>query len=65
MQRFDHSGLVKTNKIKSSRLKVVVDGINSTGGIAVPRLLDMLNVEVIKLNCEPNGNFVHDPEPLE
>ncbi len=57
--------LVKTNKIKSSRLKVVVDGINSTGGIAVPRLLDMLNVEVIKLNCEPNGNFVHDPEPLE
>ena len=57
--------LVKINKIKSSKLKVVVDGINSTGGIAVPRLLDILNVEVIKLNCEPNGNFVHDPEPLE
>ena len=57
--------LVKINKIKSSKLKVVVDGINSTGGIAVPRLLDVLNVEVIKLNCEPNGNFVHDPEPLE
>ena len=57
--------LVKINKIISSKLKVVVDGINSTGGIAVPRLLDILNVEVIKLNCEPNGNFVHDPEPLE
>ena len=57
--------LVKINKIKSSKLKVVVDGINSTGGIAVPRLLEILNVEVIKLNCEPNGNFVHDPEPLE
>ena len=57
--------LVKINKIISSKFKVVVDGINSTGGIAVPRLLDILNVEVIKLNCEPNGNFVHDPEPLE
>ena len=43
----------------------MVDGINSTGGIAVPLLLERLNVEVIKLNCEPNGNFVHDPEPLE
>ena len=57
--------LVKINKIKSSNFRIVVDGINSTGGIAVPRLLEILNVEVIKLNCEPNGNFVHDPEPLE
>ncbi len=43
----------------------MVDGINSTGGIAVPHLLESLNVEVIKLNCEPDGNFVHDPEPLK
>ena len=42
-----------------------MDGINSTGGIAVPHLLDKLDVEVVKLNCEPDGNFIHDPEPLE
>ena len=57
--------LVNINKIKKSKLKAVVDGINSTGGIAVPRLLEILNVEVVKLNCKPNGNFIHDPEPLE
>ena len=42
-----------------------MDGINSTGGIAVPYLLERLDVEVVKLNCEPDGNFIHDPEPLE
>ncbi|MFL2611434.1 MAG: phosphoglucosamine mutase [Flavobacteriaceae bacterium] len=57
--------LVNINKIKSSKLKIVVDGINSTGGIAVPYLLERLDVEVVKLNCEPDGNFIHDPEPLE
>ena len=57
--------LVNTDKIKNSKLKVVVDGINSTGGIAVPRLLEILNIDVIKLNCKPDGNFIHDPEPLE
>lgn len=57
--------LVNINKIKSSKLKIVVDGINSTGGIAVPCLLERLDVEVVKLNCEPDGNFIHDPEPLE
>lgn len=57
--------LVNINKIKSAKLKVVVDGINSTGGIAVPYLLERLDVEVVKLNCEPDGNFIHDPEPLE
>ena len=59
------NNLVNINKIKSAKLKVVVDGINSTGGIAVPHLLDKLDVEVVKLNCEPDGNFIHDPEPLE
>ena len=57
--------LAKVDEIKNAKLKIVVDGINSTGGIAVPLLLDILNVEVIKLNCEPDGNFIHDPEPLE
>ena len=59
------NNLININKIKSAKLKVVVDGINSTGGIAVPHLLDKLDVEVVKLNCEPDGNFIHDPEPLE
>ncbi len=59
------NNLVNINKIKSAKLKVVVDGINSTGGIAVPHLLDKLDVEVVKLNCEPDGNFIHDPEPLQ
>lgn len=57
--------LVNINKIKSAKLKIVVDGINSTGGIAVPYLLERLDVEVVKLNCEPDGNFIHDPEPLK
>ena len=57
--------LAKVDEIKNAKLKIAVDGINSTGGIAVPLLLDKLNVEVIKLNCEPDGNFIHDPEPLE
>ena len=57
--------LINVNRIKSANFSIVVDGINSTGGIAVPDLLKRLNVDVIKLNCEPNGNFIHDPEPLE
>ena len=57
--------IVNTDKIKSANLKIVVDGINSTGGIAVPQLLERLNIEVVKLNCKPDGNFIHNPEPLE
>tara|TARA_B100000965_G_scaffold371665_1_gene360808 strand:+ start:900 stop:2279 length:1380 start_codon:yes stop_codon:yes gene_type:complete len=57
--------LVNINKIKNAKFRIVVDGINSTGGIAVPYLLETLNVDVVKLNCEPDGNFIHDPEPLE
>src|SRR5699024_9916353 len=47
--------LVNTKAIKAAKFKVVVDGVNSTGGIAVPLLLQKLGVEVIKLYCEPNG----------
>ncbi len=50
--------------IQNSKLKIVVDGINSIGGVAIPKLLDSLNVEVVKINCSPNGDFAHDPEPI-
>ena len=53
------------NKIKSKNYKVVIDGINSTGGIAVPYLLSKLNINCIELNCIPDGNFSHNPEPLK
>jgi len=56
---------VDAEKIKSANFKVVVDGVNSTGGIAIPQLLRELGVEVVELYCEPNGHFPHDPEPLE
>ena len=57
--------IIDVNKIKSSNLKIVVDAVNSTGGIAVPKLLNKLGVEVIELYCEPNGHFPHNPEPLK
>jgi phosphomannomutase len=57
--------IIDVNKIKSSNFKIVVDAVNSTGGIAVPKLLNKLGVEVIELYCEPNGHFPHNPEPLK
>ena len=51
--------------IKNAKFKVVVDGVNSTGGIAIPRLLDRLGVIPVELYCEPNGEFPHNPEPLK
>ncbi len=56
--------LIDKELIKSSKFKVVVDGINSVGGIAVPKLLKNLGVEVIELSCNPNGKFKRNPEPL-
>ena len=56
--------LINVSLIKSMNFKIVVDGINSVGGVAVPKLLDKLGVEVVKLNCDPTGNFSHNPEPL-
>ena len=44
---------------------MVVDGVNSTGGIAIPRLLEELGVETTKLYCDPTGHFPHNPEPLK
>ena len=57
--------VIDVNKIKSSNFKIVVDAVNSTGGIAVPKLLKKLGVDVIELYCEPNGHFPHNPEPLK
>ncbi len=57
--------LVDVEAIKKANFKVVVDGVNSTGGIAIPALLEKLNVETIKLYCDPTGEFPHNPEPLE
>ena len=57
--------LVNVKAIEEERFKVVVDGVNSTGGIAIPLLLERLGVDVVKLYCEPNGHFPHNPEPLK
>lgn len=50
--------------VKAAGFKVVVDAVNSVGGIIMPRLLEKLGVECIGLNCEPTGDFAHNPEPL-
>ncbi len=51
--------------VKSKKFKVVLDAVNSTGGISLPPLLEKLGCEVVKLYCEPNGQFPHNPEPLK
>ena len=57
--------LVDKTLIKKANLKVVIDCVNSTGGIVLPQLLQALGVkEVVNLYCEPNGEFPHNPEPL-
>ncbi len=57
--------LVDKEAIEAAKFKVVVDGVNSTGGIAVPALLSALGVhEVEELYCDPTGHFPHNPEPL-
>lgn len=57
--------IIEVEKIRKQRFKVVVDAVNSSGGIAVPQLLEALDIEVVKLHCEPNGHFPHNPEPLK
>ncbi|WP_370408883.1 phosphoglucosamine mutase [Tenacibaculum dicentrarchi] len=57
--------LVDVKAIKEAKFKVVVDGVNSTGGIFIPALLKELGVKCIELYCEPNGKFPHNPEPLK
>lgn len=57
--------LVDAEAVKKAGFKVVVDAINSVGGIILPPLLDRLGVEYTLLNGEANGDFAHNPEPLE
>ncbi|ASO07946.1 phosphoglucosamine mutase [Arenibacter algicola] len=57
--------LVDADVIRAAKFKVVVDGVNSTGGIAIPKLLKELGVEVVELYCDPTGHFPHNPEPLK
>ena len=57
--------LVDQKNILRKKFKIVVDGINSSGGVIVPMLLKELGAEVIELNCTPDGNFSHNPEPLD
>ena len=57
--------LVDVEAIKKAKFKVVVDAVNSTGGIAIPALLEKLGVECVELYCDPNGEFPHNPEPLK
>lgn len=57
--------LVNKKAIEDANFKVVVDGVNSTGGIAIPLLLERLGVEAVKLYCDPTGHFPHNPEPLK
>ena len=55
---------VDVDAIYRANFKVVVDAVNSVGGIAIPQLLRALGVQVVELYCEPNGQFPHNPEPL-
>ncbi|WP_278035789.1 phosphoglucosamine mutase [Flavobacterium nitratireducens] len=57
--------LVDVDAVKAAKFKVVVDGVNSSGGVIIPKLLELMGVEVVKLYCEPNGHFPHNPEPLK
>ncbi|KGO88726.1 phosphoglucosamine mutase [Flavobacterium rivuli WB 3.3-2 = DSM 21788] len=57
--------LVDADAVRAAGFKVVVDGVNSSGGIVIPKLLEQMGVEVVKLYCEPNGHFPHNPEPLK
>jgi phosphomannomutase len=57
--------VTQIDAIKAAGFKVVVDGVNSTGGIAIPALCKALGVEVVELYCDPTGHFPHNPEPLK
>ena len=56
--------LVDVEAVRKRKFKVVVDAVNSIGGVVIPQLLRELGCEVVELNCEPTGEFAHNPEPL-
>ena len=55
---------VDAEAIRKAGFKVVLDAVNSVGGLIMPKLLERLGVECIKLNCEVTGDFAHNPEPI-
>ncbi len=57
--------LVDAAAVRERKFKVVVDAVNSIGGVVIPDLLRELGCEVVELNCEPTGHFAHSPEPLK
>ena len=56
--------LVDVETVRKRKFKVVVDAVNSIGGVVIPALLRELGCEVVAINCEPTGEFAHNPEPL-
>ncbi len=56
--------LVDVEAVRQAKFKVVVDAVNSVGGIVMPALLKAMGVEVVELNCTPDGKFAHNPEPI-
>lgn len=57
--------LVDADAIRKAEFKVVVDAVNSVGGVILPKLLNQLGVQYTMLNGQPTGDFAHNPEPLE
>ena len=55
---------INLSQIRKKKFTVVVDAVNGAGYDAVPQLLETLNCEVIRINCDPSGDFVRGPEPL-
>lgn len=55
---------VDLEAVKARKFRVVVDAVNSIGGVVIPALLREMGCEVIEINCEPTGDFAHNPEPL-
>ena len=55
---------VDVEAVRNAHFKVALDAVNSVGGIIMPRLLERLGVECVCVNCEPTGQFAHNPEPL-
>ena len=56
--------LADIEAVRKAGFKVVVDAVNSVGGVVIPALLREMGVNVVELNCTPDGNFAHNPEPI-
>ena len=56
--------MVDVDAVKERKFKVVVDAVNSIGGVVIPALLRALGCDVVEVNCTPDGHFAHNPEPL-